>query len=639
MALSWEDSKKYALAGGSEKYGTPEAWQASQNAVPAPPTTSSSSPAPTASWMGSMYTNVPGTDMYSTNPSNPNSAKYKADGTPVPSLVYDARSTGGDYYNGYATPEQMSKINSTLNSPLGAAGASATIADMLRSGQLNQSNDSIFATSTVPAPPSAVASMQYNGGSSTPNVPAPKINPYNEILYSKEQWEGNLGNYGAQAWAENNAKQYYSMLGPEEAAKIQNMNAAELQAYVNSMKAQSGQNLSPVPAPPSSTMSSSTSTPTPISTTGGSTTPTMGGSTPTGYPAMTPQQIKDEVSAKIAAEVLKRTQAANQAKQGIQTSYDRLRTNVGQDRVLQDVTAERNANPFSGRTSYAQGITAMERERTDREQSQDLSTRLANIDVSLQDYINATPEQQRAMENELIRQERDYATQVDQINYQRQRDSKLDAINADERTYKREQDKITNARNAANDQLNARKQHIAEAEYLSEKYGITVEPKEDYQLMLDQVAGLPTAAQRTAAQKQESDQRSEAWKVVEMLGSVPTYLADIIGIPAGTQTQRAKEAAMDNAIKERNANISQQNANTSAKNADTAAKNADTAANKPTEIKGATLESVSKYANSIARYEKGQLVNPDQVEAAILSYDLPESELRKLYATYGLKWG
>lgn len=362
--------------------------------------------------------------------------------------------------------------------------------------------------------------------------------------------------------------------------------------------------------------------------------PTVPAPQSNGYPVMTPDQIRAEVAAKIAAETAKRTTAANQAKTGLQTSYDRLRSTTNDTRTLENVQNARNLNPFSGRSDFAQGMIGRERAITDRQQSEDLATRLANIDVSLKDYQDATPEQQRAMENELTRQERSYALQVDQANYQKQRDATSDTRYANETSYNHGQDKITNDRNAANDALILRKQHIDEANYYSDKYGITVEPKDSFQEVINQVKGLPTVAQQSAAQKADDTRRSEAWKRVDQFGYVQSQAdADLLGVSVGTQSQKAKEAAMDAAYKDRTANIAQ-------KNADTAAKNADTAANKPVPaIKGATIESVSKYANGVARYQDGELLNPDQVEAAILSYDLPETELRKLYATYGLKWG
>lgn len=44
MALPWEDSKKYGLAGGAATYGSPEAWQQQQSATPAPQAPSTPAP-------------------------------------------------------------------------------------------------------------------------------------------------------------------------------------------------------------------------------------------------------------------------------------------------------------------------------------------------------------------------------------------------------------------------------------------------------------------------------------------------------------------------------------------------------------------------------------------------------------------
>lgn len=174
--------------------------------------------------------------------------------------------------------------------------------------------------------------------------------------------------------------------------------------------------------------------------------------------------------------------------------------------------------------------------------------------------------------------------QLDQLNYGRQRDSKLDAINADNTAYNRDQDKITNDRNAANDKMIIRDKHIAEANALSEKYGIPIEPKDDYQLMLDQVAGLPTLAQQTSAQKAQTEMKNEAWKRVEEFGVVMSRAdSELLGVPVGTSTQKAKEAAMDNAYKNRTAGIAETQNNIDQQNANTAKTKAEAEANKPKE--------------------------------------------------------
>lgn len=67
--------------------------------------------------------------------------------------------------------------------------------------------------------------------------------------------------------------------------------------------------------------------------------------------------------------------------------------------------------------------------------------------------------------------------------------------------------------------------------------------------------------------------------------------------------------------------------------------------NKPADNKLKTAEGYSSYTDGVAKYAVNQstgiknLSNPIDVETSILQSNLPESEMRKLYTRYGLKWG
>ena len=423
-------------------------WKPPESPVPAPqpsysapssysaqaPSQSNDVPAP---WMGNMYQKVQGTNWWSTNPNNPNSAKYTKDGAAVPTLgIYD---NGKTLYDGYATKEQQKQIMGLAGNP---TAQSNLVNGWLNSGQLNMSNDSIYKQKpSVPAPPAAVAGVStpsmtvggpggsgYTGGTPKPenlpntggspnftnyalgeqsSVPAPKFqqgNPYNEILYSKKQWEAPGASEGSKAWASNNAKQYYSILSPEEAARVSDMDAAQLEAYINKM-AQPVSSSSPNTAPSGGGYAPSTPT----------TVPAQSGGQPSGYAPMTPAQIQAEAQARINKLIADRSRIADQTKKGLQTSYDRLRQTTNDTRTLEDVRNARNLNPFSGRSDYAQGMIGRERAITDRQQQEDLSTRLGNVDMTLQDFLNQTPEQQQQIINELTRQERAYATDIAQL--------------------------------------------------------------------------------------------------------------------------------------------------------------------------------------------------------------------------------
>ncbi|PZD95242.1 hypothetical protein DNH61_11825 [Paenibacillus sambharensis] len=244
-----------------------------------------------------------------------------------------------------------------------------------------------------PAKPATAPTTNYGGTG----------DPLNEILYSKKQYDS--GNKG---WAANNATQYYGKLTPEEAALVKGMNTQQLEAYINNKNKTSNTltttdprapqpELPPMPAMPSAPSN------------GGYTSPVNMGE----YAPMTREQIEAEAQARIDAQIREREAAAKQAKEGMQTSYNRMYENINEDRALENSYNERNLSPFSGKSDYALGMVEQQRGRTDRENQQDLQSRLASIDVSLKDFIDATPEQKQAMMNELTRMEREYGLAAD----------------------------------------------------------------------------------------------------------------------------------------------------------------------------------------------------------------------------------
>ncbi len=60
--------------------------------------------------------------------------------------------------------------------------------------------------------------------------------PYNELQYLKNLYEGKDASAGTKSWASQQAKQYYNMLDPNEAKAIQGMNATALQSYTGAKK-------------------------------------------------------------------------------------------------------------------------------------------------------------------------------------------------------------------------------------------------------------------------------------------------------------------------------------------------------------------------------------------------------------------
>lgn len=140
----------------------PVAYTPPSQSAPAPNYSTPSTPSYSAPSLGSQYSNVPGTNWQSTNPSNPNSSKYYADGSPVPSISYDNQQTG-QHFSGYSTPQQFQSIINAGD----AAAQSRAVSGLINSGSLI-SNDSIYkpmaASQGTPQPQTASAASYPSGG-------------------------------------------------------------------------------------------------------------------------------------------------------------------------------------------------------------------------------------------------------------------------------------------------------------------------------------------------------------------------------------------------------------------------------------------------------------------------------------------
>lgn len=80
------------------------------------------------------------------------------------------------------------------------------------------------------------------------------------------------------------------------------------------------------------------------------------------------------------------------------------------------------------------------------------------------------------------------------------------------------------------------------------------------QVMAGLTGTLPNGQKTTTQQQQELQ---NLWTVADATGTIPNSLADMYGIPRGTQTQAAKQFAQDLAISQQNANTSRYSAETS----------------------------------------------------------------------------
>lgn len=343
--------------------------------APAPPSISSPSPsyssnAPSysvpAPSLGSQYQNVPGTNWQSTNPSNPNSAKYYADGTPVPSVSFDHTATGGSKFSGYTNPEQFNAIRSMSDNQAG-------LSNYLENNKGSfVSNDSIY--KNVPAPgntgwnpnagmgdSSSRASMerytpQSHTGQLTPNVPAPSYGGRTSGAYNPTGQA--LDGYG---------------FGYNPDRPAGDFRPNRVGGYGN-------QQANSVPAPAA------------------------------------PQSMEDKIRAEVKARSDKQragiASAVDYTKTGLKNSYDYTRGLQKDERVLEDQSFQRNNNPFSGATDYRGAMMDRNRSIADTARDKDYNAEVGAADRRLADFDALAPEQQDAMFNELQRIERQYGLEV-----------------------------------------------------------------------------------------------------------------------------------------------------------------------------------------------------------------------------------
>lgn len=250
-------------------------------------------------------------------------------------------------------------------------------------------------------------------------------------------------------------------------------------------------------------------------------------------------------------------QGKDTALSGIQTGYDRMRGQITDDRTLENTQLGRNLDPFSGRSDYAMGMVARERATTDRQQQEDLQSRVgtvnseastaqtnasldtqnrlgaitqnldtlkANINQNYQALKDATPAQREALIMQIEKDEREYdlalkgndrADVMAQAQLQNQAyQQALGKFQADrgvlesDRGYNLDAKKFDYLK-----EFNGQNQHLDLAKWLTETYGVNAQPKNDAGVAFDQVAGKVPLNQQDAIFKQEQAKiKDEQWK-------------------------------------------------------------------------------------------------------------------------------
>lgn len=325
--------------------------------------------------LGSMYQNVPGTDWYSTNPSNPNAAKYDSQGRPVASIGFDYKATGGPTFSGYGSQEQFNNILNYNNSGNYAGLQNYLTSQLANNGLI--SNQSVYGN-------------QSNQGTISPNVPmnattsaaatpfqTGNTSPLSSSQQSATDWinNPNSGQGGIANYVKTQIDRYKQAVQSGNTSLI-----SALQADANRV----GYSL------PSSTYTTSGAGQTGAGTT---TTPNVVGGMPTGgnaAEAALRKQIEDQIKARNDAQILAINQglaSANQANQlGLTQNQNLLNEGLGQinqqenvnRQALQDIN-NRRGGLYSGGTDYSLGNLASSSNEARSSLQRDISARIADI--------------------------------------------------------------------------------------------------------------------------------------------------------------------------------------------------------------------------------------------------------------------
>lgn len=265
--------------------------------------------------------------------------------------------------------------------------------------------------------------------------------------------------------------------------------------------------------------------------------------------------------------------SAGGALTGAKNAYDYTNQIEGDNRTLRNAGMLESSNVFGGNFNYQTAMNNRNDSIADTAQDKDYNAQVGLINQKLADLEAAAPGDEQAIIDQLEQIERQTGISVAQLQEQQKQNQFNNSLanrqfGLDEASVTGQyinpltgqaQKTATQANADRTYDLQIRQQHIKEAQDLSDKYGITVEPKDNYSLVLEQIRGLKTVDQQDAVSKAKSEKEKAAWDKIEMLGYVPPDVADLIGIPAYTQTQTAKNQAAQNAISSRNATTSENN--------------------------------------------------------------------------------
>jgi hypothetical protein len=119
-----------------------------------------------------------------------------------------------------------------------------------------------------------------------------------------------------------------------------------------------------------------------------------------------------EAARQVAAALAEKQRIAGQQKTSLATTFANQLNDIQQNRTLENVGQARVANPFSGRTSWDQGVQNMERAEADSQLNNLYNTNVANVDAALADFQNLSITEQQRIVDQLARDDRQFGLDV-----------------------------------------------------------------------------------------------------------------------------------------------------------------------------------------------------------------------------------
>lgn len=135
-------------------------------------------------------------------------------------------------------------------------------------------------------------------------------------------------------------------------------------------------------------------------------------STPTSAPSTDYASI---AASRTAAALANKRSLADQQKSSLDRSYQRANQITQDNRTLENAQFNENSNPFSGKFVHDKAVIGRERTLADESTQGNLLAQKANIDQLLNDYENATYDEQIRIADELQRADRDYQLSLAQL--------------------------------------------------------------------------------------------------------------------------------------------------------------------------------------------------------------------------------